>query len=290
MPTVKQDELHAKPNVRILKKKRAEPRMRRVASDVDSVKRGRMSQDKIKMHAGPNVVLLDSAVRRKDELKKSSKQRRNCSEYKKPRRPSEQSVGACVENKRRQLRRSKKNKKPVELLNAIVDDLDRSMYPTTSMNVAVVVKRDGLLELLKEELRVIIEGHDMKSHNSQLGHISERHPGLRNMWMHHPHQRSLKLAMSTEDKLRTMRWHDVKLDELNIDPSIPTRRLTRPRKGESDEQDGRNESEVVVTGTDDQKVVMSDTMPAGRRTLRKMQQLLARAGGRRSKDEGTNIA
>jgi hypothetical protein len=98
--------------------------------------------------------------------------------------------------------------------------------------------------------------------------------------MHHPHQRFLKLAMSTEGKL----------DELNIDPSIPTRRLTRPRKDESDEQDGRNESEVVVTGTDDQKVVMSDTMPAGRRTLRKMQQLLARAGGRRSKDEGTNIA
>jgi hypothetical protein len=286
MPTEKQDGLHAKPNEPILKKKRAGPGTKRAESDVDNVTRGRMLKDRIRMHAGPSAVLLDSVAKRKDELKRSSKQMKNCSEHKKRRRPKDQSVGACVENKRLQLLRSKRNKKPAEPQDVSVDELDRSIHLKTSTSVVVIAKPGEPLGL-PMKLKVTNEGHGgMKRCSSQLGHISEPHRGLKSTWMHRPRRRSPKLGMPTEDKLRTTRWHDVKLDELNTDPSFPTRRQTMPKKGESDEQDVKNESEVVVIATGDPKVAMNDTIPAERRTSWIRQQLLARVGGRRSKDDG----
>lgn len=286
MPTEKQDGLHAKLNELILKKRRVGPRTRRAESDVDNVRRGRILKGRIKTHAGPSVVLLDNVAKRKDELKRSSKQRRNCSEHKKRRKPKDQSVGACVENKKLQLLRSKRNKKPVELQDASAGDLDRSIHPKMSMSVVVVEKPKEPLELLMK-LKVISEGHDdMRRCSSQLGHISEPLRGFKSTLMHRPRQIFPELVMPAENKTRTTRWHGVKLDELNTDPSIPTRRQMKLKKGESDEQDVKNGNEVVAIATGDLKVAMNDTIPADLQTSWIRQRLLARVGGRRSRDDG----
>ncbi|ESU06642.1 hypothetical protein FGSG_11932 [Fusarium graminearum PH-1] len=260
-------------------------RTKHAESDVDNVIRERILKDRITMHAGPSAVPLDNVAKRKDELKRSSKQRKNCSEHKKRRKPKDQSVGVCVENKRLQLPRSKKSKKPAEPQDASVDDLDRLIHPKTSMSVVVVEKPKEPLDLLMK-LKVINEGHDgMRRCSSQLGHISEPLRGFKSTLTHRPRQSSPKLPMPMENKMRTMRWHDVKLDELNTDPSIPTRRQMRLKKGESDEQGVKSESEVVVIATGDLKVAMNDTKPVERQTPWIRHQLLVRAGGRRSRDD-----
>jgi hypothetical protein len=285
MPTEKQGGLHVKPSDLILKKKRVGPRTKRAESGVDNVRRGRILKDRIKMHAGPSDVLLGNVAKRRDELKRSSKQRKNWREHRKRRKPKEQSVGACVENKRLQLPRSKRTKKLAEPQDASVGDLDRSIHPKTSMSVVVVEKPKEPLELLMK-LKVISEGHDdMRRCSSQLGHILEPLRGFKSTLMHRPHRIFPKLAMPTEDKMRTTRWHDVKLDELSTGPSIQTRRQMRLKKDESDEQGAKNESEVVAIVTDDLKAAMNDTIPAERRTSWKRQRLLAQVGGRRSRDD-----
>jgi hypothetical protein len=243
------------------------------------------------------VVLLDNVAKRKDEPRRSSKQMRNCSEHKKRRRPKDQSVGACAENKRLLLLQSKRNKKHVEPQDANVGGLDRSVHPKTSMSVVVVEKPKEPLELLMK-LKVISEGHDdMRRCSSQLGHILEPLRGFKSTLMHRPRRIFPKLMMPAEDKTRTTRWHDVKLDELNTDPNTPTRRQMRLKKGESDVQGVKNGIEVVAIATGDLKAAMNDTIPAGRRTLWIRPRLPARVGGRRSRDDGrwmtverTNIA